>query len=82
MRNLNIKSDEAYELASDIARRTGKNLTLVVTDALRETQRLLTRDERLAKLEEIAKACKGKWVEPWKSTPHGDLLYDEDGLPK
>ena len=57
MRNLNIKSDEAYELASDIARRTGKNLTLVVTDALRETQRLLTRDEKLAKLEEIAKAC-------------------------
>lgn len=82
MRNLNIKSDEAYELASDIARRTGKNLTLVVTDALRETQRLLTRDERLARLEEIAKACEGKWVEPWKSTPHGDLLYDEDGLPK
>jgi antitoxin VapB len=82
MRNLNIKSDEAYELARDIARRTGKNLTLVVTDALRETHRSLTREERLAKLRAISEECAPLWEEPWKSTPHGDILYDEFGLPK
>jgi antitoxin VapB len=82
MRNLNIKSDEAYELARDIARRTGKNLTLVVTDALRETHRSLTREERLAKLEEIAQKASKLWDEPWKSMDHGDILYDEWGLPK
>ena len=82
MRNLNIKSDEAYELASDIARRTGKNLTLVVTDALRAIHVELTREERLARLEEISKEASKLWVEPWKSMEHGDILYDEWGMPK
>ena len=32
---LNIKDPEAYQLASDIARHTGKSLTRVVVDALK-----------------------------------------------
>jgi antitoxin VapB len=31
---------------------------------------------------EIARDAGGRWVEPYRSTPHGDLLYDERGLPR
>ena len=30
----------------------------------------------------IGKELAPLWKEPYKSTPHGDLLYDEKGLPK
>ena len=40
---LNIKSEDAYRLASRLAKLTGKSLTTVVTDALRDT---LDREER------------------------------------
>ena len=31
---------------------------------------------------EIAKECGPRWKEPFRSTDIGDLLYDEEGLPK
>jgi hypothetical protein len=51
---LNIKSEDAYRLASRLAELTGKSLTTAVTDALRET---LDREERTrdkaAKIERV-----------------------------
>jgi antitoxin VapB len=82
MRNLNIKSDEAYEIATDIARRTGQNLTLVVTAALRASERALTLDERRARIAALATKSGKQWKEGLKSAEHGDLLYDDLGLPK
>ena len=81
MRNLNIKSDEAYELATDLAKKTGKTLTLVVTEALQEQARILNRDAKIKRALEIAASAAPMWEEPWKSKDHGDLLYDENGLP-
>ena len=43
---LNIKSDEAYELATKIAQRDGVSLTRAVLDALRARQWDLTKEER------------------------------------
>ncbi len=82
MRNLNIKNDEAYELASEIAKLTGKSLTLVVTEALRSSKRMMTRAEVTSKWDAIEEDNKNRWKEPFLSTRHGDLLYDEKGLPK
>ena len=82
MRNLNIKNDEAYELASEIAKMTGKSLTLVVTEALRSSKRMMTRAEVTSKWDAIEEGNKNRWKEPFLSTGHGDLLYDEKGLPK
>jgi hypothetical protein len=82
MRNLNIKSDEAYELAHFIAGRTGKNLTLVVTEALRKQEMELTHDERLAKLNAIAEESGKMWPKDLKNEDYNDFLYDEFGLPK
>jgi antitoxin VapB len=35
--------------------------------------------ERIMK---IAEECGPLWKEPYRSIDHGDLLYDEKGLPK
>jgi len=34
------------------------------------------------RLLQIGRECAPLWKEPYKSTDHGDLLYDEKGLPK
>jgi antitoxin VapB len=34
------------------------------------------------RLLDIAKECAPLFKEPYRSTDHGDLLYDEKGLPK
>ena len=45
MRNLNIKSDEAYELAHFIAKRNGQSVTAAVTALLKREKGALTKDE-------------------------------------
>ena len=39
-------------------------------------------EELVAKWMEITAGFGKRVKEPWKSTPHGDLLYDDDGLPR
>jgi antitoxin VapB len=84
---LNIKNDEAERLARELAAVTGESVTRAITVAVRERlARLQHRDdaaaaERAARLREIARDAAGRWVEPYRTTDHGDLLYDESGLP-
>jgi antitoxin VapB len=33
-------------------------------------------------MREIAVDAARRWVEPYRSAEHGDLLYDEAGLPR
>ena len=82
MRNLNIKSDEAYDIAHFIAKRRGQSLTQAVTEALQREKRAMTAEEKIARGMAIAAEASQHWKEPWKSMDHGDLLYDENGLPK
>jgi antitoxin VapB len=83
---LNIKNGEAEELARQLAAATGESLTGAVTSALRERLARVTGDaehaERAARLRAISKDASGRWVEPYRSAEHGDLLYDEAGLPR
>jgi hypothetical protein len=41
-----------------------------------------TPEELVKRWMELTNGLGKLWKEPWKSTPHGDLLYDELGLPK
>ena len=82
--SLNIKNPEAHRLAAELARVTGKSMTQAVTDALRqqlarETQAPESRAERLL---EIGRDCAVRLQEPYRSVDHGDLLYDDKGLPR
>ena len=83
--NLNIKNEETYKLAHQLARLTGENMTEAVTKAVRERldrvrgQSGVGLAERLTR---IGRDCAARLKEPFRSTAHGDLLYDEKGLPK
>jgi antitoxin VapB len=78
---INIKNQETRALLDEIVGRTGESVTEAVNAALRERLRELTREEKLARGRAISKECGPLWVEPWKSMEHGDMLYDEDGMP-
>ena len=83
--SLNIKNDETNRLAHKLAEVTGESLTTAVTVAVRERLERLQRSkaeplsERLLK---IGKDCAVHLKEPFLTVDHGDLLYDDKGLPK
>jgi antitoxin VapB len=82
---LNIKNRETHELVEQLAKLTGETLTGAVTRAVRERLDRLQRerDGRLAdRLLRIGKDCAARLREPFRSAAHGDLLYDERGLPR
>ena len=83
MRSLNINDPQARYLAAAIARETGKSITAVVTEALRERfERLQNRkgrasvEELLAIAKRVSAHIKGPYLD------HAAFLYDETGLPK
>jgi antitoxin VapB len=81
--SLNIKDPEAHRLALAVADATGETLTRAVMEALRERLRRLERRKEKASVEEIlaiAKRASAHLKGPYLD--HGDLLYDERGLPK
>ena len=85
--SLNIKNPETHALAERLVKLTGETLTEAVTVALRER---LARVERTAEFDEqryqalraLVKDSRRLWREPFLSVGHGELLYDERGLPK
>ena len=82
--SLNIKNAETYELVQELAALTGETQTAAVTIAVRE------RLERIRHLREASLADRllaigadtaGRLRRPYRTTDHGELLYDERGLP-
>ena len=83
--SLNIKSEEAHRLARELARLTSESMTTAVTEAIRERLDRLRRAEPAGladRLLAIGRDCAARLKEPYRSTDHGDLLYDERGLPR
>lgn len=85
---MNIKNPEAERLARELAAATGESLTSAVTLAVRERLERVRADARgqlpAARLERIlalGRAIAPALSEPWASRPHGELLYDDRGLP-
>jgi antitoxin VapB len=83
--SLNIKNKDAHKLARQLARLTGESMTQAVTEAVRERLQRV-QGKNAAKLSdqllEIGRDCATRLKEPFRSGEHGDLLYDEKGLPK
>ena len=83
--SLNIKSEQTHRMAKELARLTGESMTVAVGQAVRERLERVRKDSReglARRLMQIAKECGPLWKEPFRSIDHGDLLYDEKGLPK
>ncbi|WP_374411996.1 type II toxin-antitoxin system VapB family antitoxin [Novosphingobium colocasiae] len=78
---LNIKSEEAYALASELAEIEGSSLTQVVLEALRSWKRHRESEGVYARALEICRDTAPRLPDTQLSIAHGDLLYDERGLP-
>jgi len=82
---MSIKSEEAERLTRELAAATGESLTEAVTVAVRERLGRVQRHGRtgLAKrLLAIGADLAPRLSEPYRSASHGDILYDDKGLPK
>ncbi|MGA3053281.1 MAG: type II toxin-antitoxin system VapB family antitoxin [Candidatus Korobacteraceae bacterium] len=82
---LNIKNQNTYKLVEELAGLTGENMTEAVTEAVRERLDRLRRQTGAGlagHLLQIGKKCAPRLKEPFRSIEHGDLLYDEKGLPR
>jgi antitoxin VapB len=84
--SLNIKNEEAHRLARELSEITGESMATAVTKALgerldrvRTAKAAKSMSERIMK---IARESASLWKDPFRSADHGDLLYDEKGLPK
>ncbi len=85
--SLNIKNEETCRLVQELAELTGESLTAAVTIAVKEKlakerSHVERKPGLAARLMKIAEETAPLFKEPWKSIDHGDLLYDEMGLPK
>ena len=83
--SLNIKNDQTHKLAKELAKATGQNMTAAITEAVRERLDRV-RSEQGAGLAErllaIGKDCAAHLREPFRAVDHGELLYNEKGLPQ
>ena len=83
--SLNIKNEETHRLVRELAALTGESMTDAVTGAVRERLARLRKEQATSlaiRLLEIGKDCASRLKEPYRSVEHGDLLYDEHGLPR
>ena len=84
--SLNIKNADAHKLAQELAELTGESLTEAVTVALRERLERVRHQQDAHDLAEqlmaIGRDTASRMPEWFLSVDHGDLLYDEKGLPK
>jgi antitoxin VapB len=82
---LNIKSDEAHELARELAERTGESMAAAVTIAVRE-RRDRVRDAREGQLADrllaIGRDTARRLPAAVREVDPDDLLYGDDGLPR
>lgn len=82
---LNIKNEETHKLARELAKLTGESMTAAITEALRERLDRVRRkhgNSLADRLVKIGKDCAAHLQEPYRSVDHGELLYNENGLPR
>ena len=79
---LNIKSQEAHDLARRLAEQTGESLTTAVTEALRERLARTEKSDLVDRLMEIGGEFSSRMSKRTKKFDIDTELYDKNGLPK
>ena len=81
---LNIKDEQAHQLAQELAAETGESMTKAVTEAIRERLQRVRRRHRekpsVQELLEYGRRCRSYLKGPVPD--HAKLLYDKKGMPK
>jgi len=81
--SMNIKDPEVHRLAREMARKTGKSMTHMVRESLEQRYEVLAREQRRADVTELLGIAERVARHADGNVPdHGELLYDEKGLPK
>ena len=84
--SLNIKNEETCRLTGELARLTGETMTGAITVAVRERlereRRERSVEARVRKLRAVAERCAELLGPGPSAVEHGDVLYDERGLPR
>ena len=77
--SLNIKNGETHRLVQELAALTGENMTVAVTEAVRERLARVKSKGMADRIRKISKECSARLK--GKPLPDIDeLLYDENGL--
>jgi len=82
---LNIKNKETEQLVHELSEVTGESMTTAIREAVRERlerARAECGEGLVDRLLRIGKDCASHLREPYRSIDHGELLYDEKGLPR
>jgi antitoxin VapB len=80
--SLNIKNPETYRLIRELAEATGESMTAAVTIAVSERLERLRGNFDVEEIRELAREIREALSPGALDVDHGELLYDEDGLPK
>ncbi len=85
--SLNIKNPVTYQLAKELADATGESMTSAVTEAIRERLGRVRAERgdgesQIDRLLALAREIGDRMPPGYLDIDHGDLLYDEMGLPK
>ncbi|WP_319450688.1 MULTISPECIES: type II toxin-antitoxin system VapB family antitoxin [unclassified Mycobacterium] len=78
---LNIKDASVHEAVKQIAKITGESQTEAVAKAVNERLARLQQDDLAARLLAIGRKTASRMSPETKQLDHGQLLYDERGLP-
>ncbi|HEX4073884.1 MAG TPA: type II toxin-antitoxin system VapB family antitoxin [Candidatus Acidoferrales bacterium] len=82
---LNIKNEKAHKLARELADLTGESMTAAITEAVRERLDRVREEHGTGLVDRLLKIgadCAAHLKEPYRTVDHGQLLYDEKGLPR
>jgi antitoxin VapB len=83
--SLNIKNEKTHRLAKELARLTGENMTVAVSEAIQERLERVrgnTKEGLADRILQIGRECAAHLKEPYKSMDIDEFLYNEKGLPK
>lgn len=78
---MNIKNAEVVRLAAELAKAEGMSQAEVVLEALRAWKHQRESESVYLKALEICRDAAPRLSDTKLSLAHGDLLYDDDGLP-
>jgi len=82
---INIKNEATERLARRLAKLTGESISTAVTRAVHERLERVQAEEGIGladRLLRIGQDCAAHLPESVRSVDHGELLYNEKGLPK
>lgn len=82
--SMSIKSEEAEHLTRELAAVTGESLTEAITVSVRERLERVRQGDHGSMAERllaIGADLAPRLREPYRSADHGDLLYNEKGMP-